>query len=375
MIIPLFWAESRLQHREHGLQKQRQITLRRFGWSDESQDAAQAHADERVKEAMARVLCGEDLLRREPKVAYNGAEGVPIREEIVDRQGEAIITRNGYGARCLNTPNALFVDVDYPTSLPGIFTSVMFLAAFSACLYAFLVLLGECVNIAQSMAWEFAAVLPAMIAATAVFGLFIWAHVKLGKRYSKSMNRFLSITRTVLFLIMLSVVVGVCIVILLAGTDMLADLFHLQPNCNLQSDCQKEKLDGLRGLGILMGSVFLAGVMTVMIGALIFRLWKGLRNETKSALAKIRRFAQLHSDWNFRIYRTPMGLRVLVTHRPFNPSEPEVEQCFKAFDSDRMYQLMCLKQQCFRARVSAKPWRIGISDHMKPRPGTWPVAP
>lgn len=36
---------------------------------------------------------------------------------------------------------------------------------------------------------------------------------------------------------------------------------------------------------------------------------------------------------------------------------------------------MCLNQHCFRARVSAKPWRIGIGDHIRPRPGTWPVSP
>jgi hypothetical protein len=35
---------------------------------------------------------------------------------------------------------------------------------------------------------------------------------------------------------------------------------------------------------------------------------------------------------------------------------------------------MCHNQQCFRARVSAKPWRIGLRSHLKPRPGVWPVA-
>ena len=34
---------------------------------------------------------------------------------------------------------------------------------------------------------------------------------------------------------------------------------------------------------------------------------------------------------------------------------------------------MCLNQRCFRARLSAKPWRIGITTHLRPRPGVWPV--
>ena len=44
---------------------------------------------------------------REPRMPYNGAAGVPIREEIVGRHGETVITRNSYGARCLNMPNVL----------------------------------------------------------------------------------------------------------------------------------------------------------------------------------------------------------------------------------------------------------------------------
>jgi hypothetical protein len=75
--------------------------------------AAQVNADERAQEALQRLLSGEKLPRREPKVPYNGGEGVPIREEIVSRHGETIITRNSYGARCLNTPNVLVADVDF----------------------------------------------------------------------------------------------------------------------------------------------------------------------------------------------------------------------------------------------------------------------
>ena len=109
MIIPKYWAEARLQHRE----RKRQITVRRFGWSDVGEAEAQAHADVRVREALDRVLAGEKLPRRERRVAYNGAEGMPIREEIIDRAGDTVITRNGYGALCLNTPNVLFADIDF----------------------------------------------------------------------------------------------------------------------------------------------------------------------------------------------------------------------------------------------------------------------
>src|SRR3954447_10800391 len=110
MIVPQFWAEGRAHARRDGPA----VTVRRFGWSDASPADAQANADARAAEALERILSGEPLGRWERKVPYNGADGLPIREEIVARHGDTIITRNSYGARCLNSPNVLFADVDFP---------------------------------------------------------------------------------------------------------------------------------------------------------------------------------------------------------------------------------------------------------------------
>ena len=49
MIVPAYWAEGRVHEKRDG----KQVTIRRFGWSDESQAAAQAHADDRAREAFA----------------------------------------------------------------------------------------------------------------------------------------------------------------------------------------------------------------------------------------------------------------------------------------------------------------------------------
>jgi hypothetical protein len=64
---------------------------------------------------------------------------------------------------------------------------------------------------------------------------------------------------------------------------------------------------------------------------------------------------------------------LLATHAPVTTADAAVEQFLRAVDSDPLYITMCRNQRCFRARLSAKPWRIGVQTHMKPRPGVWPV--
>lgn len=265
MIVPQYWAESRRQHRTQG----RQITVRRFGWSDTSEQDAQANADVRSDEALKRALAGEKVRPRDPKLPYNGAEGVPIREEIVSRHGDTIITRNAYGARCLNTPNALFADVDFPQAPPlrytlGLLAVLLVLALITGTVYS--TGLG--------------------IALAVMSGLFVFWAAQQG----------------------------------------------------------------------------FAAVQWIQGGPM------------QAAEKRIERFIQAHSGWGVRCYRTPAGLRLLATHQTFDPADPQVRDFFRAVGADPVYQAMCQNQQCFRARVSAKPWRIGISAHMKPRPGVWPIA-
>jgi hypothetical protein len=267
MIVPQFWAESRCQHRS----RERRLTVRRFGWSATSQADAQAHADARAQEALQRMLAGESLPQRDRKVPYNGAEGVPIREEIVDRYGNTVITRNAYGARCLNTPDVLFADVDFTDNPTGRF-------------------------------WLFA-----LLVSLALGALLMW----------------------------------------LTGS-------------------------WLAGLATMVANL----AWLALIGWVVRRLWQRMRGGREGlARARIDNFARRHPDWGLRLYRTPAGLRVLVTHRTFAPDDPAVAALFSALRVDPLYARMCRNQRCFRARLSGKPWRMGLSGHMRPRPGVWPVAP
>lgn len=266
MIVPHYWAEGRVQQSIDG----HQITVRRFGWSDVSEADAQSMADERAREAAQRLAAGQTLPKREPKVPYNGAEGVPIREEIVAEHGATIITRNAYGARCLNTPNVLFADIDFEDAAVGAWKWIVPL-----------LLLGAAVG-----AWALQSTL-----ALLVFGFIA---LVVGWQLAKRLAR-----------------------------------------------------------------------------------WRTNRTGGPEAVAmnRLRRFIEQHQEWHLRVYRTPSGLRALAMHRTFDPNEPAVAECFKAVHADRVYVRMCLRQHCFRARLTAKPWRIGIEEHLRPRPGVWPVNP
>lgn len=267
MIVPRFWAEGQIKHRSPS----RQITVRRFGWSDASQAEAQLHADRRTEEALAKIIAGVNISRRELKVPYNGAEGLPIREEIIRQQGDTVITRNAYGAQCLNTSHVFFADIDFDDKFPFWLTLAVFVA------------LSLCGAVAG----------------------------------------WLSGAKSVFFILL---------VVAAVSASSLARWIYQQ-------------------------------VQDVSGGA------------QARARQRIERFIDENPGWNFRIYQTPAGLRVMATHQTFSPDDPAVARCFAALQADPVYALMCLRQQCFRARVSAKPWRIGIDSHLKPRPGVWPVSP
>lgn len=266
MIVPEYWAEGRAQHRA----RNKQVTIRRFGWSDTSQADAQTAADARVAEALARHLAGESVRRRDRKLTYNGAEGLPIREEVLERHGSAVITRNIYGARCLNVPEVLFADVDFAIGKPVLPAAVRY----------------------------------ALVVAAICAGGY-WYHWKVA---------------------------------------------------------------------------VLVGVVAWLAGYAISKLLTAARDRTQGvpeagARAKIDRFVASHAEWLVRMYRTPAGLRLLALHRLFDPTEPAVREFFEAIGVDKVYARMCENQHCFRARLSGKPWRVGMTGHLTPRPGVWPIKP
>jgi len=265
MIVPDYWAEA---HRKHRSANQ-QVTVRRYGWSMSSQDDAQRMAEARADEALQRIVAGEPLDRREQKAAYNGATGIPIREEVLARHGEEVITRNAYGAHCLNSPNTLFADIDF-NSNRGAKPILLAFAALSVVSVAIGITLGS------------------------------W------------------------------------------GTT----------------------------LGLLIFSLIAAAPVASLFARLLVAAGGGAE---RIARKRIAHFISANPTWNLRLYRTPAGYRVVATHQPFEAKAEEVQRFFSQVSADPVYVRMCTNQNCFRARLTAKPWRIGIATHMRPRPGVWPV--
>ncbi|HPY32270.1 MAG TPA: hypothetical protein PLT00_08740 [Verrucomicrobiota bacterium] len=89
-----------------------------------------------------------------------------------------------------------------------------------------------------------------------------------------------------------------------------------------------------------------------------------------NALAKVEMWTRQRPDWGWRIYRTRAGLRLLATHGLIAPESSEADGVFEALDADPLYRRLCQTQKCYRARLTPKPWRCGVT--MKPE--RWPFA-
>lgn len=214
MLIPKYWAAARLRvTRADGTSR----LVSRYGWSQESVGAARIHALVRAEETERALLDGECLERvRDRREDY--VEGVsPIREEILATGAYGVITRNAYGAECLNTPDVFFADVDAPEPAPK--------------------------------------------------------------------------------------------------PGFLRRLFGAKPAC------------------VTVTPESLAAEITARFSA--------------------------RSDVRLRLYATPAGLRVAAEHSRLLPDSEETHALFDVLGADPRYVRLCRVQRCFRARLTAKPWRCG----------------
>ncbi|MBX7246635.1 MAG: hypothetical protein K1X53_14155 [Candidatus Sumerlaeaceae bacterium] len=79
-----------------------------------------------------------------------------------------------------------------------------------------------------------------------------------------------------------------------------------------------------------------------------------------AALARVEDWARGNSGASFRAYRTAAGLRLIATHDLFDPESSATIGALEALGSDPLYVKLCRVQKCFRARLTPKPWRLGL---------------
>lgn len=77
------------------------------------------------------------------------------------------------------------------------------------------------------------------------------------------------------------------------------------------------------------------------------------------AKGKLEEQLSIDPRWGVRLYRTFAGMRVLVTHTTFDPVADVTLSLLNSVGSDPLYVRLCRDQECFRARLTPKPWRSG----------------
>lgn len=79
-----------------------------------------------------------------------------------------------------------------------------------------------------------------------------------------------------------------------------------------------------------------------------------------AVIKKVEAWVRRNPGWGFRIYRTASGFRLIATHQLFTPDDASTLRQMQELDCDPLYLKLCRSQKSFRARLTPKPWRVGL---------------
>ncbi len=63
-----------------------------------------------------------------------------------------------------------------------------------------------------------------------------------------------------------------------------------------------------------------------------------------------------------RVYETHSGIRLILGIQMADPGSPESRKLLRSFHADRLYVDLCARQNCYRARLTPKPYRIKMKS-------------
>jgi hypothetical protein len=84
------------------------------------------------------------------------------------------------------------------------------------------------------------------------------------------------------------------------------------------------------------------------------------------AIHGVETWAGRHPEYGIRIYATFAGLRCLILNTVFKPKSDHAAEIMRELKSDPLYLRLCIAQECFRARLTPKPWRCGLHQPAGP---------
>jgi hypothetical protein len=119
----------------------------------------------------------------------------------------------------------------------------------------------------------------------------------------------------------------------------------------------------LNAVGAMFVDIDIPGIRKPQKGGLF-----GGRKETFSldpylpSVRDVEAWAGKHPEYGIRIYATFAGLRCLILNTVFQPKSDHAVGILQDLKSDPLYTRLCKAQECFRARLTAKPWRCGLSQ-------------
>lgn len=93
------------------------------------------------------------------------------------------------------------------------------------------------------------------------------------------------------------------------------------------------------------------------------------KKDKEDYIQAVKAFAFARPHLGIRLYETHSGLRVFITSHQMEPSDSMAKDFLNVLKSDPLYQRLCFSQQCYRARLTPKPWRCACPRPASTLPG------
>lgn len=83
------------------------------------------------------------------------------------------------------------------------------------------------------------------------------------------------------------------------------------------------------------------------------------KSEEAILIERVQALCAADDSLGVRLYRTAAGFRLVLSGQGIFLGSPRLKTLFRTLETDRLYNELCEKQGCFRARLTPKPSRVG----------------